>query len=138
MDGRRFDAVTRALSRGLQRRGAIKAMVGGAVAGMATRATIDDAEACLGDNDGPCSKRSECCAGFACIVQSCLPCIAHNNRCRNSEECCSGLICNDHKNCTKGEGGSNAKCDGKNCKKKGKKNRKNDDTGACGVDGANC
>jgi hypothetical protein len=122
MDGHRFDAVTRVLVGGLPRRDALKALAGVALAGIATRAAIYDAKACLGDGDGPCSKRSECCAGYACIFASCGPCIQHNHRCKSSEECCAGLICNDHNNCTKGEGGS--RCEGSGCKKKrGKRHR---------------
>lgn len=137
MDGQRFDTWTRAFAHGLRRRDVTKAVVGGTLAVIGTRAAFGDAKACLGDNDGPCSKKSECCEGFACIVQSCLPCIALNHRCRNSEECCGELTCNNRNNCTKGEGGAKVKCDGKNCKKnKGK--GKNNDTGACGVNGANC
>lgn len=121
MDGQRFDTLTRVLAGGMRRRDALKTLAGVAVAGVATRAVVYEAKACLGDGTGPCNSRAECCAGLGCFKRNgleCQPCTQHNGRCNDSDECCAGLTCNKHNNCTKGEGGKKVKCDGKNCKKR--------------------
>jgi hypothetical protein len=126
MDGQRFDALTRATVSGMRRRDALKALAGVAVAGVATRAVVEEAKACLGPGDGICNSRADCCAGFGCFKQlgyECLTCKQHNQLCRDSDECCAGLTCNSRSHCTEGDGGGKVKCDGKNCKKKRKRKR---------------
>lgn len=127
MDGQRFDALTRVLAGGMRRRDALKTLAGLGVAGVATRAVVEDARACLSHGVGPCDSRADCCAGLGCFKQlgaDCLTCKQHNELCRDSEECCAGLTCNSRSHCTEGEGGGKVKCDGKNCKKKRKKRKR--------------
>jgi hypothetical protein len=121
MDGQRFDAVTRLLAGGLRRRDALKTLAGVAVAGVATRAVIDDARACSPQFEY-CEKRTDCCAGLGCdkVDRQCVTCRGHNESCNGDNDCCSGLTCNKHKKCTEGNGGGKVKCNGKDCKKKKK------------------
>lgn len=88
MDGRRFDAWTRLLARGLPRRRAVKAIAGAGLAGIATRAVIHEAEACLEDGQF-CTDDNECCE--FCIGFSCGPCVPKGGHgCANDNDCCGG------------------------------------------------
>jgi hypothetical protein len=137
MDGQRFDTATRLLAGGMRRRDALKTLAGLVVAGVATRAVVEEAKACLEDGQAVCNSKADCCAGLGCFKQlgfECAPCKAHNKLCKDSDECCGDLTCNNRNHCTKGEGGGKTKCEGKDCKK-GKGKGKHDDTGGCALGG---
>jgi hypothetical protein len=92
MDGRQFDTWTRSLAAQLSRRRTIKAMAGTVLAGLVTRVTVRQAEACT-EADFACSP-GECCVGLVCKSTSpnvCGPCRGAGEPCVASYgECCSG------------------------------------------------
>jgi hypothetical protein len=140
MDGSRFDAWTRVLTRGISRRGTLKTLAGVTLAGVVSRTAALEADASTGtpcaDVGDPCTP-GQCCAGLACRAgfghggqQVCGGCLKEGAYCVPGE-CCSG-------SCTAkwwlfyastcdsgGGGGKKAKCDGNGCNKKkgGRKKR---------------
>jgi hypothetical protein len=74
MDGQRFDALTRFLTRGTSRRGTLKTVAGVALAGVTTRVSVSPIAADGGDQIGdycddkhPCNKDK----GLVCVLASC-------------------------------------------------------------------
>lgn len=128
MDGQQFDAMSRAMARVLVRRTSLKALVGVAMAGIATRMTGNEAAACT-DFGLPCTTSAECCDSdrYHCIsghpTSVCGVCKGEGESCATDQECCSekcdfGLV---FSNCA---GKKKVKCEGNGCKKKGKKGKK--------------
>ena len=68
MDGQRFDRITRAMARGVSRRGAVKGVLGGALAAALGRVATSDAEANHGRPNG-----STCISGEHCASGNCDP-----------------------------------------------------------------
>lgn len=94
MDGQQFDRWTRWLSNGQPRRKALKALVGVALTGAATRASTSRVAADNGEQVGDfCDKQNPCKKPLVCV----------------SHECAED---------------DSAKCEGNGCKKKGKKKKK--------------
>ena len=119
MDGQRFDAWTRALASRLPRRGAVKLLVGVGAAGATTRTVIQDAEACLEDGQF-CTTNDECCN--VCIAFGCSPCLGKGHgTCDGPHDCCGGKMDCIDGICKKKK--KDVKCDGKSCKKNGRKRR---------------
>ena len=133
MDGQRFDAWTRLLTRGISRRGTLKTVAGVALAGMTSRTAVREADAtpgtCLAYGDA-CSP-GQCC-GLCCRAGNpssiCADCLPDGQWCVHSDECASRIcewrwtklayVCGQSGG---GGGGNNkkkAKCDGKGCNKK--------------------
>jgi hypothetical protein len=97
MDGRRFDAWTRLMARGIPRRGALRTLAGAALAGAATRVGLRSAAAnstgCV-DFGLPCSI-GECCPGYTCVAghptSVCGYCLSDSAFCTDATECCGGV-----------------------------------------------
>lgn len=112
MDGRNFDALARRLGERISRRGAIRTMLGGAVA-VAAGSIVATGEAdaahrttCMPVN-GRCAHHADCCSG-ACMTQvvrrgrqrvrvgHCIAaetCTGADASCDFTSECCDGLVC---------------------------------------------
>lgn len=119
MDGRRFDTWTRALTGGLPRRNALKALLGLSLAGSATRVAVNDIHAAgnLGDH---CGTNDPCNKPLACINTEC-------DNCRTSGDCHDGWCCEGY-TCS---GSQCVKCGGthralgvEGCKRKKRKKKK--------------
>lgn len=135
MDGQRFDAWTRVLTRGLSRRGTLKTVAAVALAGMTSRTTVREADA----NPGTCLEYGDVCSpgqccGLCCRAGNpssiCADCLPDGQWCYHWDDCASRVcewswwslayVCGQ----SGGGGGGNkkkAKCDGKGCNKKNKK-----------------
>jgi hypothetical protein len=133
MDGQRFDALTRLLTRGLSRRGTLKTFAGVAVAGVSSRIAGREAEADTGTGcveHGLACSPGECCHGLACRAgfgsggqKVCGACLKGDEYCAPGE-CCSGsctskwwlggaMTCD----------GDSVACEGNGCHKKKKKKK---------------
>ena len=123
MDGRRFDAWTKALAAVWPRRDALKLFAGAAVAGAATRAVSEEARACLEDGQF-CSNDDECCG--VCISFNCTECVPKGvHGCQNDNDCCGGKQECDNGVCKKRKKNEQSvSCEGRNCKKKKKKKKR--------------
>jgi hypothetical protein len=96
MDGQRFDGLTRRLSAGISRRGAVKALSSLALAGvtarLASRGAAANTGGCL-DYGFACSI-GECCSPYTCRAGNptsiCGYCLEHSAFCTYGDECCSG------------------------------------------------
>ena len=122
MDGRRFDSWTRALAGGLPRRGALRALAGGALAGAAAKMAAPEAEA-AGNFGDHCNKNTPCKSPLVCINTEC-------DNCRTSGDChqgwcCQGYTCNNSNQCVKCSGSNRALgVEGCRARKKKKKKKK--------------
>jgi len=126
MDGQRFDAWTLALAKRWSRRHAVKALVGAGAAGVAIRAVVQEAEACLEDGQY-CTNNEECCD--VCIAFACTACLGKGQgTCDGPHDCCGGKMDCVNGKCTKKSAGKHSR----------RRKRKSDDTGACSVNSANC
>lgn len=94
MDALRFDAITRGMGRGMQRRNVFKVLVSGAISGAAARIqeTSVVAEGNLTDY---CKENSECNSPLVCIGTEC-------DHCRKSGDCKVGWCCKGY-SCEQGE-----------------------------------
>ena len=127
MDGQRFDAWTLALAKRWSRRHAVKILVGAGAAGVAIRAVVQEAEACLEDGQY-CTNNEECCD--VCIAFACTACLGKGQgTCDGPHDCCGGKMDCVNGKCTK------KKSEGKQSRRR---KRKSNDTGACSVNSANC
>src|SRR4051812_18859708 len=93
----------------MPRRGALKTLLGAAVATVATRTVVQRLSAntcdeCGGDctprGEG-CATHDDCCGSDTCIFRECAACLEHgNSTClRGADECCPGLTCRDEGPC---------------------------------------
>ena len=95
MDGNRFDNLSRALTRGLTRRGAIKTLAGALLGGSAIAAVDEaDAAACKGIG-ASCSASARCCQRLTCdaVGKRCLG-LETARGCGSSDALCrTGFVC---------------------------------------------
>ena len=88
MDGRRFDAWTRAVTTGVGRRAALRAAAGAAVAGTLGLLRVGEAEALLCRRaDRSCQTDSQCCSN-RCKAGRCQ-CLGRGAPCTLDKACCS-------------------------------------------------
>jgi hypothetical protein len=105
MDDRRFDSLTRSVASGLERRGALKAVLAAAIAAAAIgpslrRVLADTCSDCGGDctaRGNTCGSTEECCGTDVCLFAECVPCLTKgDDSCRRGQgDCCPGLSCRD-------------------------------------------
>jgi hypothetical protein len=115
MDGPRFDAWTRGLRQGLPRRGALKTLVGMALAGAMTRSVSRDAAANCSEEGDDCGMG--CCEGLVCDEGYCQAAgepDGGQNRCGNNNEAESVR----ERGTVEGDGCKKPKCEGNGCNKK--------------------
>lgn len=93
MDGQRFDAITRILGHGLPRRGIIRGLAAGAIAGATARARENTVVA-GGNLTDYCKENSECNSPLVCIGREC-------DHCRKSGDCKEGWCCSGY-SCVRG------------------------------------
>jgi hypothetical protein len=95
MDGQRFDAWTRLLTRGMSRRSTLKTLAGIALTGITSRIAVREAEANTGCADfGLPYSVGECCSPYVCRAGStsiCGYCLDPSAYCAYGGECCSGI-----------------------------------------------
>ena len=94
MDDRRFDALSRAVTRDWSRRGTLRLLAGGVLGGLLTGRSAPRAEAthfnCL-HVGRPCRRSGQCCSGRCRGPQGKKTCRAHDTGiCKANQDSCAG------------------------------------------------
>jgi hypothetical protein len=103
MDEKRFDEITRALARGIPRRGVLRGLLGGvAAAATVDRASADSPQRKCKQASRPCSFDTHCCSGTCCNHRCCGP----DEVCDDNGECVPPCVPDNAAACAGRECGS--------------------------------